>query len=108
MTDPREDKLPAWAREVLRLARLRADVAEKSLAAHTETAPKSRLWHGDYSDRIYLPDDREVVHWQMGSESVREQISVSLVERNGLRIHGGNVILIKPASSNVVYIKLAE
>jgi hypothetical protein len=99
VTDPREEKLPAWAREELRKARDRADHTEKDLADHVASTPKSNVWHGNYGNRIYLPE-HAVIHWQTSTEEdgTLNEIQAYWDVRHGLEIQGGSGIQITPSA----------
>lgn len=102
--DPREARLPRWAQEELRAARNRADRAEQALADYTATLEKTQLWHGDYTQQIYMPIS-DIVVWGFGTESVQDQISVHRY-RNGLTISGGGPIVVAPTASNSIDVRL--
>lgn len=105
--DPREDKLPAWAKAELAKARSEAREAQCKLAAHLDTIPKSRLWYGDYGNPVYLPDNHTRVYWDFGDGSTFDQISIYRDE-DILKIYGGSGISVYPSSSNSVRIKLND
>lgn len=79
--DPREAKLPAWAREQLAKARIGRAAAEDRLNAHLATITKSRIWYGDYTNPIYIDDKdgyQTVYFSPSGSGSAFDQIGVAI------------------------------
>ncbi|MDM2398125.1 hypothetical protein PP613_03725 [Mycobacteroides abscessus] len=102
MRDPREEKLPRWARQLLAQERYRASCAERRLAEHLATVVKSRIWYGDYNNPIYIPDDYgyQTVHfYPNGGDSTFQQIGVTI--RDGaIEIQGGDTLTIELKSSN--------
>lgn len=104
-SDPREAKLPQWARNELAAARRRADDAERRLADHRETVAPTGLEYGEYAMPLYLPEN-EVLRWSFGT-GVRDQISV-LRFRGGLSVSGGGPIVIAPSASNTFDVRLRD
>lgn len=79
--DPREAKLPQWARKLLADERYRASCAERKLAEHVAKIEKSRIWYGDYNNPIYIPDDNgyQTVYFSPnGGEGTLHQIGVTI------------------------------
>lgn len=108
--DPREEKLPRWARLLLAAERHRAGLAERRLAEQLATVEKSPIWYGGYENPIYIPDPYglESVHFSLtGGDRVGDQIQVMIREYT-LEIQGGNTLLIEPKSSNYLRVGLGE
>lgn len=118
MSDPREEKLPVWAKNVLASERARADRAERMLAEHLETVEPSRISYGSYENPLYIPDEfglatvRFELGPKVGDQHVHDQISVGLREDfHGVRhldINGGHAICVYPSASNLVRVYHAE
>jgi len=108
--DPREAKLPRWARDILARARGRANSAENKLAAHWATAEKSRIWYGNYDNPIYIPDAHgyQTVYFSpSGGESAFDQIGVTI--RDGaIEVQGGGSVAIELQSSNFFRVYLQD
>ncbi|WP_100482384.1 DUF7239 family protein [Mycobacteroides abscessus] len=96
--DPREAKLPAWAREQLAKARIGT------------TITKSRIWYGDYTNPIYIDDKdgyQTVYFSPSGSGSAFDQIGVAI--RDGaIEIQGGNSVALELQSANFFRIYLQD
>lgn len=100
--DPREEKLPQWARKLLADERCRAIRAERKLAEHLTTIKKSRIWYGDYDNPIYIPDDngyQTVYFAPTGGESTFQQIGV-VIRDGAIELQGGDRLAIELKSSN--------
>lgn len=54
--DPREPKLPVWAQKALRDARHQAAHYKELLAKTEGEQEPTRVWHGDYDHKVYIPD----------------------------------------------------
>ncbi|MBE5471616.1 DUF7239 family protein [Mycobacteroides abscessus] len=108
--DPREDKLPRWAREQLAKARRAAGVAEGKLNAHLSTITKSRIWYGNFDNPIYIPEahGHQTVHFSpSGSDSTFDQIGVAI--RDGaIEILGGNSVALELQSANFFRVHLHD
>ncbi len=108
--DPREEKLPRWAREQLAKARIGRVAAEVKLDAHLATIEKSRIWYGDYNNPIFIDDNNgyQTVYFSpSGSESAFDQIGVAI--RDGaLEIQGGNSVALELKSSNFFRVRLCD
>ncbi|MBN7355536.1 Uncharacterised protein [Mycobacteroides abscessus subsp. abscessus] len=108
--DPREAKLPAWAREQLAKARIGRAAAEDRLNAHLATITKSRIWYGDYTNPIYIDDKdgyQTVYFSPSGSGSAFDQIGVAI--RDGaIEIQGGNSVALELQSSNFFRVYLQD
>lgn len=108
--DPREEKLPRWARVLLAQARNRAEDAERKLAAHLETVEKSRIWYGNHDNPIYIADANgyQTVYFSpSGSDSSFDQIGVTM--RDGaLEIQGGNTLTLELQASNYLRVHLHD
>lgn len=100
--DPREEKLPQWARKLLADERYRASRAEHRLSEHVAKVEKSRIWYGDYNNPIYIPDDNgyQTVYFSpSGGEGTFHQIGVTI--RDGaIEIQGGDTLTLELRSSN--------
>ena len=100
--DPREEKLPRWARQLLAQERYRASRAEHRLAEHLATVKKSRIWYGDHNNPIYISGDNgyQTVYFSPnGGESTFQQIGVRI--RDGaIEIQGGDTLTLELQSSN--------
>lgn len=109
-TDPREEKLPRWAREQLAKARRAAEVAEDKLNAHLATIAKSRIWYGNFGNPIYIPDAHgyQTVRFSpSGSDSMFDQIGVTM--RDGaIEIQGGNTLALELQASNYFRVHLHD
>jgi hypothetical protein len=117
VTDPREEKLPQWAKKILSDERHARAVAERKLAQHLETVEPTRISYGDYDNPLYIPDDfgLQTVHFDMGHREpghLYDSISVGLrVDHDGVRyveVSGGRGITIAPSASNVVRVGLGD
>lgn len=100
--DPREEKLPRWARDVLIRERERATRAEFRLAAHVEAVPKSPIWYGTFDNPVYIPASHghQNVNFSMtGERTTCDEIGVRL-KRNCLEIFGGDTLSVEMVSSN--------
>lgn len=108
MRDPREEKLPRWARQLLAQERYRANRAERNLAEHLAAGEKSRIWYGDYDNPIYIPDDngfQTVYFYPNGGDSTFQQIAVTI--RDGaIEIQGGDTLTIELQASNTFRARL--
>ncbi|WP_100460796.1 DUF7239 family protein [Mycobacteroides abscessus] len=106
--DPREEKLPQWARKLLADERYRASRAERKLAEHVATVEKSRIWYGEYDNPIYIPDDNgyQTVYFSPnGGEGTLHQIGVTI--RDGaIEIQGGDTLTLDLQASNTFRARL--
>ena len=108
--DPREDRLPAWARDKLSTMRRAASEAAAELAAlKTGTEPAS-FWLQSWDDekRFYLPKNSGRVMFGQGETEL--QLSENFGGGGGyvgwLSVSGGpGGIVVAPHSSNVVLIR---
>lgn len=113
MSDPREEKLPRWAREELAQARRHAAIAERRLEEHLKTVEPTRIWFGDSENPIYVPDrfGYQRIHFteKPGDTSYSfDDLSVGWDrERGGLEVRGGQ-LAIQPVVSNVIRIYNVE
>ncbi|EUA79647.1 DUF7239 family protein [Mycobacteroides abscessus] len=108
--DPREAKLPAWAREQLAKARIGRVAAEDKLNAHLATITKSRIWYGNFGNPIYIPDAHgyQTVYFSpSGSGSTFDQIGVAIRD-GGIEIQGGNSVALELQSSNFFRVYLQD
>jgi len=108
MTDPREEKLPRWARDELAKARRAARDAERKLADHVAAAERSRIWYGSYDNPIYVPETNgyQRLHFTLGERDTYDEIQVSIKD-GGLEVMGGHGIVLEPQVSNVVHVRLS-
>ncbi|QSM01092.1 hypothetical protein SEA_NANOSMITE_47 [Mycobacterium phage Nanosmite] len=102
--DPREEKLPRWARELLGRARIRADRADYLLEEHLKTVKPTPIWYGDYQNKIYVPVDfgYQTVYFSttgLPSEHIYDEIGVSF-RRGVIQVQGGRRLQITPNASN--------
>ncbi|EIV49580.1 DUF7239 family protein [Mycobacteroides abscessus] len=106
--DPREEKLPQWARKLLADERYRASRAEHRLAEHVAKIAKSRIRYGGYDNPIYIPDDngyQTVYFYPNGGDSTFQQIAVTI--RDGaIEIQGGDTLTIELQASNTFRARL--
>lgn len=108
--DPREEKLPRWARAQLERARHRAATAEARLAAHLDTVTRSRIWYGDYENPVYVPEfgGYQRLHFQLADGSwVGDQINVG-IDRGGLSVMAGRPVNLEPTASNCFRVTLRD
>ena len=104
----REEKLPAWARELLRTERRRADEAESKLAAHLETVEVTKIWHGDYQNPIYVPTHHgyQRVHFDLGDPGEHyTEMQVGITRDGRLEVQGGHAVSIDLQSSNTFQVR---
>lgn len=108
--DPREAKLPRWARDQLARHRCYTAGAESKLAAHLATVEKSRIWYGNYDNPIYIPDAHgyQTVYFSpSGGESAFDQIGVTI--RDGaIEVQGGGSVAIELQASNFFRVHLQD
>lgn len=107
MTDPREEKLPKWAKDILRAERRRAIEAEEKLAEHLTTVQQSRIWFGGYDNPIYVPEPHgyQTVHFNpLGDDQLHHTIQVR-INGEGVEINGGSSLNISPMASNLLYVR---
>ncbi|USL89195.1 hypothetical protein SEA_POOMPHA_64 [Mycobacterium phage Poompha] len=99
--DPREEKLPKWAKHLLATERQKRAVAERKLAEHLETIEPSRIWWGDYDNPIYIPPHYgyQTVHFQLGDQGMHTEVSARLKD-DALEIGGGHGLTIDMEVSN--------
>ncbi len=108
--DPREEKLPAWAKLQLKIARNRAHQAEKKLAAHLDTVKPTNIWYGDYDNPIYIPAHYgyQRVHFVLGPHDHNEiQVGISKGAPE-LLINGSRSLVIRPQVTNEFGIRFHE
>ncbi|WP_078344563.1 DUF7239 family protein [Mycobacteroides chelonae] len=108
--DPREAKLPRWARDILTRERGRANSAESKLNAHLVTVEKSRIWYGNYDNPIYIPDAHgyQTVYFSpSGSGSAFDQIGVT-IRGGAIEIQGGGSVALELQSSNFFRVYLQD
>ncbi|KAA0021822.1 DUF7239 family protein [Antrihabitans cavernicola] len=108
MSDPREDKLPRWARELLGSERRKASDAQAKLAEHLGTVVESPIWYGGYDNPVYLPEryGYQEIHFRVGgTDRLFDEVAVGL---NGDRVEvrGGRGLILEPVASKVVVVKL--
>jgi hypothetical protein len=112
--DPREEKLPVWARELLSKERERASRAEGKLQDHLETIEKSRIWFGSYDNPIYVPEPfgHQTLHFQVLDDSVGGDIQVRIKKdhkgRTGIEVNGGDSVTVELDASNLFRVYLQE
>ena len=110
--DPREAKLPLWAKDRIAVARQAARRYKDRLNDHIQTLTKSNTSYGDRfcePDSVkYLPDD-ERVRFSFG-DSVLDSITVSRdQDRPGaIEIMGGRGVSITARASNHLLIELRD
>jgi hypothetical protein len=109
MNDPREEKLPRWARELLLKERRRADDAERKLDDHLKTVEKTQVWYGNYDNQIYVPSGYgQQIHFDTtGNNRYYEQISVRL-DDGALYVMGGRPLSLEPEASNTCRVRMRE
>jgi hypothetical protein len=106
--DPREEKLPAWARDKLKTMRRAATEACKELSDLRGGSPPGPLWLSDWDGgkRFYLPayagqlcyGDPNAEHEELSLQAGHPQIS-----KDHLIITARNMVLtVRPHCSNVV------
>lgn len=118
--DEREARLPMWAQQKLKDARYVARNAQEALAAHHEIAEPSRIWHGDYDNRVYIPEPFEnastTVHFDpYNDDEMHHGIQVRIVPKRALylmtpciEINTGGQMWIQPVASNLLRVGLAR
>ena len=109
--DPREDKLPAWARALLAKERSARRSAEEDLADHRASEKKTRIWYGDWDNHVYIPEHYgyQRVHFDLGSnEDNRDDVNIGIDKGNPhkLLINCGRAIVIKPWVTNEIQLFL--
>ncbi len=112
--DPREDKLPVWAREMLADARCRTTEAEaKAEALRQETRPdeSNTIIRSSYGKEIGLGKSPRVVFKIPVPPGERwvdhhDYVEARLDEFGRLVLHGGSQLVVVPHVTNVVYVEL--
>lgn len=109
MKDPREDKLPKWAKALLSAERYRADKAERRLAEHLDKVEPTPIWYGDYDNPIYIPEHYgyQTVHFQFGSSDLYDDINVRKRD-DGIEVGGGRALSIDMEVSNRFKIRFRD
>lgn len=114
MSDPREEKLPRWARDRMGVLRMRAAEAEQSLRVHLAAAGSegSPVWYGDYERRFHLPMERGrfMVNFDMDGQG-DSYGGIQVIARRGnpeLEIMGGHSMTLRCGASNVLYVALED
>lgn len=113
-SDPREEKLPRWARQLLAVERHRAATAERRLAEHVETVEPTRIWYGDWQNPVYLPErfGYQSVSFNMngkvGNKHTFDTITVCLRRDGEFEVQGGHAIHLHPVASNLVHITMED
>lgn len=105
--DPREEKLPRWARELLAQERTRANRAEHRLAEHLETVEPTRIWYGDWQNKIYVPEDysyQTVYFDPTNTGHTLDQICVR-IDGDGIMVMGGRSVVLEMNASNTFRVK---
>jgi hypothetical protein len=110
--DPREVKLPVWARNLLNQERISRRAAERKLAEHLETVEPSPIWYGDHNNPIYVPVNYgyQTVYFSTTgkpSKHTYEEIGVSF-RQGTIQVQGGTSVTINPTASNCFDINLRE
>lgn len=110
--DPREEKLPVWAKELLKLARRRTRDAEATAeAARLDTDPGGCDLlldrYGARSEPIGLGDRARVIAVvdRYSSGEPRNYIEFSAVE-GGAEIRASHTLRIEPSASNAVSVSV--
>lgn len=106
--DPREEKLPQWARKLLADERYRANRAERKLSDHVAKVEKSRIWYGEFDNPIYIPDDNgyQTVRFSPnGGKSTMQQIGVRVLD-GAIEVSAAAPLTLDLLSSNYFRAKL--
>ncbi|ANT42267.1 hypothetical protein SEA_KOKO_81 [Mycobacterium phage Koko] len=110
MKDPREANLPKWAQKLLHQERQERSIAERRLEEQKATTEKSNVWYGDYTNPVYVPQRfkfPEKFHFSTtGSDDLRDEFQVQLLDDGMLEISGGRSLVIHPRVSNVINVQL--
>lgn len=114
--DPREDRLPKWAQELIRELRVARERAVQDLEDHRASQTPTNIWYGDYDNRVYVPANSAGtpnVHFQTHGPNDPEPFLHDIQVRhcrspyypNMIDVSGGDGIVITPYGSNGVRIR---
>lgn len=102
--DPREEKLPKWARAALSNARYEAQVARDRLAEHVRSVEPSPIWYGNHQNRIQVPIEYgyQTVYFSLTGEPAKHSYEeVGIAFRKGtIQVQGGRRLHVAPNASN--------
>ncbi|MBB5167133.1 hypothetical protein [Mycobacterium sp. AZCC_0083] len=112
MSDPREEKLPRWAREELARERHRAATAEHRLAEHLETVEPTHIWYGDWKNKLYIPSERgyQTVYFSAtGEPSKYSYDEVGVRMKDGvLSVSASRAVSVEPIASNCFDVRVRD
>lgn len=101
-------KLPQWAQDYLKATHARAVEAERKLAEFKAGVEPTRIWYGDYDNRVYVPESNgyQTVHFNArGTDALDDDVQVRFGEDDALEINSGGPMVIEPTVSNLILIK---
>ncbi|OHT67797.1 hypothetical protein [Mycobacteroides chelonae] len=111
-TDPREAKLPRWAREILSEERRKRKLAERRLEQQLGTTEPTSIWYGtDYDNPIYIPEDhgfQRVVFSFPPHRGLFDQFTVRVKDGVLEVTSGGRGMVVEPWASNVIRLRLKD
>lgn len=110
MTDPREEKLPRWARALLAEERRAARDARDKLDEHLKTVERSRIWYGDYDNKIYVPEPfgYQTIHMNpYGDGEFYHDVQFRIKDRH-IEVSGGDSLSVDMRVSNLFDLRTAR
>jgi hypothetical protein len=106
-SDAREDKLPRWARQHIAQLRMALADSRESVAAYRNEVGQSRIWHGDYKNRVYVPEPHgiQTVHFSpAGTDELYDDVQVRITG-DAVEVNGGDSLHLELVSSNLFYVR---
>lgn len=105
--DPREEKLPRWARDELRNLRMRVEEARFDADAQLGSGVPSNVWLSKTgtAGQDMVPSRWPKARFLIGS---RPQDWVEVYQGDqGLRVYGCDTLIVRPESTNLLTVSLA-
>ncbi|GAB3847354.1 hypothetical protein GCM10029963_28700 [Micromonospora andamanensis] len=117
MPDPREAKLPRWARDEMARLRKVADQCEARIAEAERQAERARLATDPdgsdtvlepYGDEIGLGNGKRVRFRLPGRDRLRQWVDVRVTRYGTVELMGGDALTLHPSASNVLNVAVRD
>ena len=115
MADPRENKLPSWAQQIIQGLRINLAASEVALAAARAEAPargaSGKVMANSYSECEFPLQDESTIEFSLPNGKIRAYLRPPSSHNNDgpvLDINGDSTIRVYPRAANSVYITLED